>query len=132
MSQSMIQTVNSNNQSLTANSLIGLGTTINRYGCDCRQNGNGIEITGSNYFEIQTNVIVTPTAAGNVTVVMQRNGVAVPGAIATGSVATEGDSVTLPIDFIIRRPCCSNADIITFALVEAGTVNNITTQIKKL
>lgn len=134
MSQAIIQTVNSNNQALTANNLIGLGTTTNRYGCGLQQNGNGIQITGTNYFEIKANVIVSPTAAGNVSIVMQKNGAAVPGAIATATVAGAGDAVTLPIDFIIRRPCscCNDADIITFAIDADATVNNIVVQIIKL
>lgn len=134
MSQCIIQTLNSNNQVLTENSLIGLGTTTNRYGCGLNQNGNGIEIGGANYFEIKATAIVTPTAEGNVTITMQRNGVAVPGALATATVAGAGDTVTLPIDFIIRRPCacCNDIDIITFAIDTAATVNNIVVQIEKL
>ena len=134
MSQAIIQTVNSNNQVLTANNLIGLGTTTNRYGCGLQQNGNGIQITGSNYFDIKANVVVTPTAAGDISVTMQRNGAAVPGAIATATVAGAGDTVTLPIDFIIRRPCacCDDADIITFTVSADATVNNVVVQIIKL
>lgn len=134
MSQAIIQTVNSNNQVLTAGNLIGLGTTTNRYGCGLQQNGNGIQVTGSNYFEIKANVVVTPTAEGNISVTMQKNGAAVPGAIATATVAGAGDTITLPIDFIIRRACgcCNDADIITFAISADATVNNITVQIVKL
>ena len=133
MSQSMIQTLNSTNQELVENSIIGLGTTINRYGCDCRQNGNGIEISGSNYFEITANIVVTPAAVGNVTVTVQKNGANIPGATATGSVSTADNTVTLPIDFIIRRYCCCNgADTITFVINNAATVNNIVTSVKKL
>lgn len=133
MSQAIIQTVNANNQVLTVNSLIGLGTTTNRYGCGLNQNGNGIEISGSGYYEIKANVTITPTAAGNVTINMQKNGINVPGASAIGSVTTVGNSTTVPIDFIIRRPCayCDNADIITFSVDAAATINNITVQIIK-
>ena len=133
MSQAIIQTVNANNQVLTANSLIGLGTTTNRYGCGLQQNGNGIEISGTGYYEIKATVVVTPTAAGNITINMQKNGINIPGARAIASVTTVGNSTTVPIDFIIRRPCacCSNADIITFSVDNATTINNIAVQIIK-
>ena len=133
MSQAIIQTINASNQVLTADSLINLGTTVNRYGCGLNQNGNGIEVSGSGYYKIEATITITPTAAGNVTISMQKNGVNVPGAQAVGSVTTVGNSTTIPINFIIRRPCayCENADIITFSTQDAATINNVVVQIVK-
>lgn len=132
MSKSILQTVNTGTQSLTANGIINIGTTTHKYGNDAIQSGNGIMIISDGYYEIKTNVVVTPEAIGNITITLLNNGNVIPGATATGSVAATGDSVTLPIDFIIRRGChCANANIITISISADATVNNIVTNVER-
>lgn len=133
MARAIIQTVNTGAQDVVEGGIIELGTTTHRYGCDLKQNGNGIMAIGDGYYEIKANVIITPAATGDVTVSILNNGTAIPGALATGAISTVGDSLTLPINFIVRRGCyCANADTFSIELTtNAGTVTNIVVDVEK-
>ena len=133
MSKAIIQTVNSGDQTIEENGIIGLGTTTHRYGCDLIQNGNGIMVTGDGYYKIDANVVITPVATGDTTIVLLDNGTPIPGATASYTIETVGNVVTLPISFIIRRGChCINADNISLQLTaNSGTVNNIVVNIER-
>ena len=132
MSRSLIQTANQSVQNVALNSIISLGSVQRRFGCNCRLSGNAIELSGEGYFTVTAAITATPTAAGNVTVVLYENGVPVPGAIATGSVAT-GNSTTIPVVTTIRRTCCSvDASNLTFVLTAGeGVVDNISVRVEK-
>ena len=133
MSKSLIQVVNQSSQTVAENSIISLGSVQRRYGCNCRLSGNGIEISGAGYYEIDAAVSVAPTAIGNVTVALYNNGVQVPGAIAYSSVSTATNPVTVPIVATIRQSCCcDSADNLTLVLIEgAGTVENVSVRVTK-
>ena len=133
MSRSLIQTVNQSSQTVAANSIINLGSVLRRYGCNCRLNGNAIEIDGCGYYTVDAAVTLAPTAAGNVTIALFENGVRIAGATATGSVTTAGNSVTLPIITTLRQGCnCDGASSITCVLIEGpSTVTNVSTRVEK-
>lgn len=133
MSKALIQTVNQSTQTIALNSIIDLGSVIRRFGCNLRLNGNAIEINGEGYYKVDLNVTIAPTAAGNVTVALYRNGVQVTGAVATGSVTTAGNSITLPIQTTIKEGCsCDGGMALTVVLTAgAGTVNNIAMRVEK-
>ena len=134
MARSLIQTVNPSSQTVAVNSIISLGTVARRYGCNLIMSGNGIEVSGEGYYKVDSAITLTPTATGNVSVAMLVDGVAVPGAVATGSVSTVGNSVTLPIVATLRRACgcCDSVNNITFVLTSnASTVDNISVRIEK-
>lgn len=133
MSKSLIQVANQSSQDVNLNSIISLGSVQRRYGCNCRLSGNAIELVGAGYYEVDVAVSVVPTAIGPVTVALFDNGIQVPGAVAYGAVATEGDAVTLPIITTIRQSCCcDNADTLTLVLIEgAGTVENVSMRVVK-
>ena len=132
MGKSLIQTTNPSQQNVANNSIISLGSVQRRYGCNLRLSGNGIEVDGEGYYEVDCNVSVAPTAAGPVTVAIYNDGVQIPGAIAYSSVSTAGDSVTLPLLATIRQRCCDGANNLTCVLIEgAGVVSNISTRVVK-
>lgn len=133
MSRSLIQTTNQSSQTVVNNSIISLGSVLRRFGCNCRLSGNAIEVSGEGYYKIDADVTVAPTAVGNVTVALYRNGVQISGAIATGSVSTANNPVTLPITTTIRQGCCcDSADNITVVLVSgSGTVSNVSVRVEK-
>lgn len=133
MSKSLIQTVNQSSQVVAANSIIDLGSVIRRFGCNCRLNGNAIEVDGEGYYTIDANVTLAPTAAGTVTVALYKNGVALTGATASGSVTTAGNPVTLPIQATIREGCCCDGGVaLTLVLVAgASTVTNVAVRVEK-
>lgn len=133
MSRSLIQTANQSSQSVTAGSVISLGQALRRYGCNCRLNGNAIEIEGAGYYTISGTVTLTPAAVGNATVSLLLNGQPISGATSTGSVSTVGNSVTLPIETTVRQGCnCEGASAITCTLtVGDSTVTNISLRVEK-
>ena len=133
MSKSLIQTANPSSQTVAVNGIINPGSVIRRFGCNCRLSGNGIEVEGEGYYKIDASITLAPTAAGNATVVMYKDGSPVTGARATESVTTAGNSVSLPIIATIRKGCnCDGASNITFVLTEgASTVTNIAVRIEK-
>lgn len=133
MSKSLIQTTNQTTQAVAVNSIISLGSVQRRFGCNLRLSGNAIECEGQGYYTIGANISVAPTTAGNVTVALYKNGTAIPGAVAYGTVATAGDYVTLPIETTIRQGCCcDSADSLTVILVEgAGNVENVSVRVEK-
>ena len=133
MSRSLIQTANASSQSVAVGSIISLGSVLRRYGCNCRLNGNSIEIEGPGYYTISGTVTLAPTAAGNVTVAVQENGVTIAGATSTGSVTTVGNSVTLPLETTVRKGCnCDGASALTVVLTAgASTVTNVSLRVEK-
>ena len=133
MARSLIQTVNQSNQTVAANSIISLGSTQRRFGCNCRLSGNAIEIEGAGYYTIDVNVSVTPTAAGAVTVALFENGVQIPSAIAI-TTGGAGTPISVDINTTVREGCnCDGASSITAVLIAgAGVVNNISVRVEKL
>ena len=132
MSKSLIQVANQTNQVLTANSIIGLGSVQRRYGCNLRLSGNGIECVGEGYYEIDGTVSLAPTAEGEVSVAVYKDGVQVPGIIAFATVAAAGDLVTLPLVGTIRQSCCDTVDNLTLVLQDGdATVTNVSLRVVK-
>ena len=132
MSKSLIQVTNQTTQAVAANSIISLGSTQRRYGCNLRLSGNGIEVDGAGYYTVDASVSVAPTEAGAVTVALYNNGVQVPGAIAF-TTGTAGDPIALSIVATIRQGCCcDSADNLTLVLIEgAGNVQNVSMRVEK-
>ena len=86
MSRSLIQTANQSQQTVAAGSIISLGSVLRRFGCNCRLNGNAIEIEGEGYYKVEATVTAAPTAAGNVTVAFfEIMSTAIPAALDGGS-----------------------------------------------
>lgn len=138
MSRSLIQTVNQSSQTVANNSIISLGSVLRRFGCNCRLSGNAIEVTGEGYYTIDADVTIMPSVAGIVTVALLKNGAQIPSAIASGSVSTAGNPVTLCMNTTIRQACCcDSADNITCVLTlptgsdDTATVSNISVRVVK-
>ena len=133
MSRALIQTANQSSQNVSENSIITLGSVQRRFGCACRLSGNAIELSEAGYYTIDIAVTATPTAVGNVTVVLNENGTPVQGAIGVGSVSTVGNSTTIPIVATIRKGCCDvSASNLTVVLTTGeGVVNNISVRVEK-
>lgn len=133
MSKSLIQTVNQSSQVVASNSIVDLGSVIRRFGCNCRLNGNAIEVDGAGYYKVDMNITLAPTTAGNVTVAIYKNGVQLAGATATGSVSTAGNPITLPIQTTIRQGCnCDGGTALTVVLVSgASTITNVAMRVEK-
>ena len=131
MSRSLIQTANSSEQNVTVNGTIGLGQVLRRYGCNCRLNGDAVEIEGAGYYTVSATVTATPTDAGAVSAAVYKDGVAVTAANATMTAAV-GDTVTLPLETTVRLNCCDGTSAITLVLTSgAGVVDNVSLRVDK-
>ena len=131
--KSLIYTAMQTPTAVAVNGIIPLGTIVRRYGCNCNLNGNGISINGSGYYDADVSVTAAPTAAGTVTVQLLKDGVAIPGATASATVATAGDSVTLAFPASVRLGCCSTGSVLTLLLTGvASTVNNAAVRVEKI
>lgn len=131
MSKALIQTVNAGPQAVEEMGVIGLGSTVRRFGCNLRQSGDAIECAGCGYYTVTASVTVAPTAAGVVSVELFQDGASVTGAVASAAVATAESPVTLPLVGSVRLSC-EEAATLTFVLTEgAGTVENIAVRVQK-
>lgn len=111
---------------IAAGGTVPIGTLIRRFGRCLSVEGNGIAIGDSGYYDIDASITVLPTAAGAITATVLKDGVAIPGATATGTAAAAGNPVNLSISALIRQfGCCSGQSVITVILSAAGTVNNM-------
>lgn len=132
MSRSLIQTTNTTSSAVALNGTIPLGSVLRRFGCNCRLNGNKIEIEGTGYYTITATVTLQPEAAGAVSVALYENNVAVPSAVATGTAAAIGDDVTLTIVTTVRETCCEGASSLALILTEgASTITNVSMRVEK-
>lgn len=133
MSKSLIQVANQSSQAVALNSIISLGSTQRRFGCNCRLSGNGIELDGTGYYTIDANVTVAPTALGTVTVALYNNGAQIPGAISSASTGTAGNPVNVNINSTVRQGCCcDSADNLTLVLLAGpGNVTNVSMRVVK-
>ena len=132
MSRSLIQTTNTTSSAVALNGTIPLGSVLRRFGCNCRLNGNKIEIEGTGYYTVTGTVTLQPEAAGAVSIALYENNVAVPSAVATGTAAAIGDDVTLTIVTTVRETCCEGASSLALVLTEgASTVTNVSLRVEK-
>lgn len=131
MSKSAIYTANAVASTVAIGDLIPLGSTSRRYGCNLRQDGNGITATGAGYYLVTMSATVAPTAAGAVTITGQKDGVAIIGATAT-STAAAGAATDLAFSTVVRNIGCDNS-ILSFVL--SGTdsaVSNFAVSVVRL
>ena len=131
MSRSAIYTANVTASAVAVGDLIPLGSTSRRYGCNLRQDGNGITATGAGYYLVTMSATVAPTAAGAVTITGQKDGVAIIGATAT-STAAAGAATDLAFSTVVRNIGCDSS-ILSFVLTgAAATVSNFAVSVVKL
>lgn len=114
-----------------------LGTVNRRFGRNIQLSGNGILIDGEGYYDIDASVTVTPAAAGNYTVQLFENGVAVPAATQTVTAAAAA-SITFNIPALVRLQCCNSSASLTLVLSTTATlpatvvVNNVGVVVEKI
>jgi hypothetical protein len=118
--------------------VLPLGTVVRRFGRNIQLSGNGILLDGEGYYDINASVTMTPTTAGNYTVSLFRDGVAIPGATQTVT-ATAAGTVTINIPAIVRLQCCDSSSTIqavittpTATLPATVTINNVGVTVEKL
>ena len=134
----MISSYNITTQEVAVNGLLTFSTDRILTGCTATRNGQTFQLNKPGYYYVTFNADgAATTAAGDVVVVLQNNGVAVPGAIATQTVAAADDAVNLAFTTIIRVPpsCCAVDNTANLTLVNTGvaaTFTNANINITKL
>lgn len=132
MSRSAIYTANTTPTALAVGSIIPVGTTVRRFGQCIRQDGNTITLAGPGYYLVNASATVAPTAAGTVSVIGQKDGVAVIGATASATTSAAAELANLSLNFIVRNVGCGSS-ILSFALGGAeSTVSNLAVTVTKL
>ena len=132
MSRSLIQLSNTTSSNVTTNNTIPLGSVLRRFGCNCRLNGDKVEVEGAGYYTVDGTITLQPEAAGAVSVALYENNVPVPSAVATGTATAIGDNVTLPISTTVRQTCCEGASSLSLVLTENNSdLINVSLRVEK-
>ena len=135
MSKSAIYTANTFEQNVLEDGIINLGTIIRRYGPNINLSGNAIQIGGVGYYDVDANFTVAPTAIGDFTITMYKNGDPVPGASATTYSGTSDTAANVSITSLVREfcNCCEGLSNLTFILSgSAATISNVAIVVEKL
>lgn len=121
---------------VVANGVLPLSTIVRRKGNDVNLSGNSIALTdcGSNYYHVTVTATFTVPVAGDVTLSLQQNGVAVSGATASTTVTTPTTEVH-SVSFTALVRTFNNQGIDSLIIVNTGvaaTYSNIAVTVVKL
>ena len=134
----MISSYNNTTQEVAINGLLTFTTDRILTGCTATRNGQTFQLNKPGYYYVTFNADgAATTAIGDIVVVLQNNGVAVPGAIATFTTTVADDATNLAFSTIIRVPpsCCAVDNTANLTLVNTGvaaTYTNVNINITKL
>ncbi len=134
----MISSYNNTTQEVAINGLLTFTTDRILTGCTATRNGQTFQLNKPGYYYVTFNADgAATTAVGDIVVVLQNNGIAVPGAIATFTTTVADDATNLAFSTIIRVPpsCCAVDNTANLTLVNTGvaaTFTNVNINITKL
>ena len=134
----MLSSYNNTTQEVAINGLLTFTTDRILTGCTATRNGQTFQLNKPGYYYVTFNADgAATTAVGDIVVVLQNNGVAVPGAIATFTTTVADDATNLAFSTIIRVPpsCCAVDNTANLTLVNTGvavTYTNVNINITKL
>ena len=134
----MLSSYNNTSQEVAINGLLTFTTDRILTGCTATRNGQTFQLNKPGYYYVTFNADgAATTAVGDIVVVLQDNGVAVPGAIATFTTTVADDATNLAFSTIIRVPpsCCAVDNTANLTLVNTGvaaTFTNVNINITKL
>ena len=134
----MISSYNNTSQDVGINGLLTFTTDRVLTGCTATRNGQTFQLNKPGYYYVTFNADgAATTAVGDIVVVLQNNGVAIPGAIATFTTTVTDDVTNLAFSTIIRVPpsCCAVDNTANLTLVNTGvaaTFTNVNINITKL
>ena len=126
----MISSYNNVSQDVAINGLLTFTTDRILTGCTATRNGQTFQLNKPGYYYVTFNADgAATTAVGDIIVVLQNNGVAVPGAIATFTTTVADDVTNLAFSTIIRVPpsCCAVDNTANLTLVNTGVAATFTT-----
>ena len=134
----MLSSYNNTAQDVAINGLLTFTTDRILTGCTATRNGQTFQLNKPGYYYVTFNADgAATTAVGDIVVVLQNNGVADPGAIATFTTTVADDVTNLAYSTIIIVPpsCCAVDNTANLTLVNTGvaaTYTNVNINITKL
>ena len=134
----MISSYNSTTQEVVVNGILSFSTDRILTGCTATRNGQTFQLNKPGYYYITFNADgAATTTPGDIVVVLQNNGISVPGAIATYTATAADDATNLAFATIIKVPpsCCAVDNTVNLTLVNTGvaaTFTNVNINITKL
>ena len=135
MSKSAIYLVNNTETAVATGTIIPLGTVIRRYGQNVRQDGNSVAICDkpgcAGYYKVDAIATLRLKEVGKYRVTLEKDGVAVIGAVAEIDPATVGQVAPLPISVIVRNSCGGTSNL-SLKVEGNADVINVTTVVEKL
>ena len=126
MSKSAIYVVNNTTQSVAVNGTINPGVVVRRFGCNLRLENNAVREGGTGYYKYNASFTLSPTTEGEVTITAYKDGVAIPGAVASVTAAAAGDLCNLSLVFITKENCVCCEDISNISFVLSETASDVT------
>ena len=135
MAKSAIYLVNNTETAVATGTVIPLGTVIRRYGQNVRQDGNSVTICDkpgcAGYYKVDAIATLRLNEVGKYRVTLEKDGIAVIGAVAEIDPATVGQVVPMPISVIVRNSCGGTANL-SLKVEGNADVVNVTTVVEKL
>lgn len=132
--KSCIRVYNDTPQVVTADAtpLILEGIPIVYSGCSLTLNTGSVTVEKSGLYHLSADVTITPSAAGALTVQLNKDGVVLPCAVTRDTVSANPITIHVETDLIINT-CCINQPVITVVTRGvAGTVNHVCAGVLKL
>lgn len=107
MRNDLIYMINTGASSVLENGIVPLPTIARRSGCAIQStDGQTITLRKPGYYAVKGTITFTAPVAGLVTLILNKNSVAIPGIVTSGTVTTATTEVnTLAIEGIIRVTC---------------------------
>lgn len=134
--KSLISVATTTSSSVLAGGTLPLATIVRRRGCDVNLSGSTVALTdtGSNFYLVNVTATFTAPVAGVVSLALQQNGTAVPGATASTTVTTAATEVrSLSFAAIVRTFNGSAIDALSVVNTGvAATFTNIAVSVVKL
>lgn len=128
--KSAIYAVNTAAQTVAVGEVINFGTISRRFGSNLSISGGNVTLSGQGYYNIDVNVGFTGVA-GDTTITLYKDGVAIPGAEVTITTEAAGEyAVTIPA--IVRQFCCVESVITAVVTGAAAAVNNAAIRVEKI
>lgn len=134
----MISSYNVTTQPVLSNGIVNFTTDRILTGCTATRNGATFQLSKPGYYYVTFNAIAAATdTVGLLTMELQRNGVAVPGAEASVTTTVAGNVSSFAFSTIIHVPpsCCAVDNTAKLTVVNTGvdaTYSNVNINITKL
>lgn len=125
----MIYAVNTGTQTVASGGVISFPQIVRSCGNNVRLSGGNVAVQGSGLYGIDSNFTFT-AGAGTATIALYKDGIAIPGAVASVSAAAN-TTYSISIPAVIRQSCCVESIITAVAIGTALSVTNAAIKVAK-